>query len=516
MQEMINNPYISPRFSDIKVEFEVVDTNAAEDAIATVTSEAEISRLIQTHNRVNEMNKKLATLEPGYFLLDGSFIMPDTIINDEVGWWSNEISDENGILLTPQVLEFNFIEEHSSIGFTIIFDEKANEYSEEFIIQVFDDTNTLLNEDIVTENKSSKYISDMPVDGYRKVKITFSKTSKPHRRIRVCEVIFGIIETFNRDNTSELNLLYEVSLNTEVFSSHELSVVVDNKDRKYNMINPRGIYKYLQEGQVMKAELGVGSTQDSVEKVNMGKFYYSYSEAEDNAITARITAHDLSYTLVNTRCRIGTTGTWTVTEAVNAVLTDSGLDITASISSNIGSKIINKCIPYNLSHRETLRMIAQAAMSTCYFNRDDVLIFEEINVSEIEVDILDNDNMVVPAKIIDLGRINRVELIVKDEYAETENIYVATNKTNGEKERVKSFENPLVYEGQNVADWLLAICKMRTKYELQERGNPAREIADTTKIYDAYNENRNAVITREEYIYNGTLRVNTEARGGVQ
>lgn len=513
MQELSVNPYPKTRWSNIRVKFEIADTGAAEDVTPTATSEAAISNLSQTHNRIDEMTKKMATLEKDYFLLDGSFELPGESDNGEIGWWSGEISDENCILISPQVIEFNFTKDHSSIGFTVVFDNKANEYAADFTLQVYNGSGVLLYEDVVTNNKLNTYISDTPVDGYRKVVITFTKTSKPFRRVRVCEVVFGIIEIFDKDNTTNMNLLYEVSLNAEVFSSHELDITIDNIDKKYNMINPNGIYQYLQQGQGLSVEMGVGPAEHSVEKANMGKFYYSYSQAEDDGITARITANDLSYTLVRTRCRLGATGTWTVNNAVAAVITDSGLNITAVIPANIGSRIINKCIPYNLSHRETFRMIAQAAMCICYFNREDELIFAELAIAETAVDILDNDNMSVPAKITDLGRINKVELIVKDDYAQTETIYVANNKEPGENERTKSFENSLAYDGQSVANWLLAIEQMRIKYELQERGNPAREITNTVKIYDAYGENRNAIITKEEYMYDGALSANTEARG---
>ncbi len=512
MQEAIINPYASTRWSDIRVKFQLADVDAAEDATVTATSEASISHLSQAHNKTDEMSGKLATLERNYFLLDGSFELPDENDNGETGWWSNEISDEDGYLLVPQVLEFNFTKEHSSIGFTVVFDDKANEFAEDFTIQVYGNSG-LLYENNVAGNTLHTYIVETPVEGYKKVVITFTKTSKSFRRVRVCEVVFGVIQIFDKNNTKELNLLYEISLNAESFSSHELDITIDNSDKKYNMINPNGIYKYLQQGQGLNVQVGVGDSPNSIVKVNMGRFYYSYSNAEDDSITARITANDLAYTLIQTRCRIGTTGTWTVNEAVNAVIADCGLDITVSILPEIGSRIINKCIPYNLSHREAIRMIAQASKSTCYFNRNDTLVFAEVTVSETSADVLNNDNMYTPAKVKDLGRINRIELIVNNQYAETETIYIASNKASGESERVKTFENPLAYDGQGVANWLLAIEQMRVKYELQERGNPAREISDTVKIYDAYNENRNAVITKEEYIYDGTLRANTEARG---
>jgi hypothetical protein len=512
MQPITQNPYALERWSAIKVNFQLIDTDAAEDATATVTSEAAISKLSQTHNRAIYMSNKLATLEPDYFLLDGSFLLPDEADNGEVGWWSSEISDINGNL--NQVLEFNFIQDHSSVGFTIVFDDRANEYASDFTIQAYDSLNNLLDEDIVTGNTLHTYISEMPVENYRRVKITFTKTSKPFRRIRVCEVSFGIVRNFDGDNTKDLNLLYEISQNAENLPSHELNFTIDNSDKKYNMINPDSVYKYLQQGQQIDAYLGVGSSKEAIEYINMGKFYYTTSKAEDDSLTAQITGNDLFYTLNNSICRIGSTGTWTVNDAVNAVILDSGLNITVNIPSIIGIRTINKCIPKNTTHREVLRLIAQAAMCTCYFNRLDELVFAEITEGTV-VDTLNNSNMYKPAKISDLGRVNKIELVVYNEYSQVENIYTASNKEVGETDKVKTVNNPLAYNGQAVANWLLAMAQMRIKYELQERGNPAREITDTVKIYDAYNENRNAVITKEEFNFDGTLRANTVARGGL-
>ena len=38
-------------------------------------------------------------------------------------------------------------------------------------------------------------------------------------------------------------------------------VTIENIDRKYNMINPQGIYKFLQQGQGLNVEIGVGPGQ---------------------------------------------------------------------------------------------------------------------------------------------------------------------------------------------------------------------------------------------------------------
>ena len=61
-----------------------------------------------------------------------------------------------------------------------------------------------------------------------KRKLTFTKTHKPYRRVRVCEVIFGIIQTFDKDNLSELTILNELSPDMSSLPSNEMTVTIEN------------------------------------------------------------------------------------------------------------------------------------------------------------------------------------------------------------------------------------------------------------------------------------------------
>lgn len=577
------NPYPDERWSNIRVVFELIDVDAAEDAAPTATSEAEISKLTQTHNRVVEMEKKLAALEQNYFLLDGSFLLPDETDNGEVGWWSGEISDSNGVFVVPQVLEFAFTEPQSSIGFTVVFDERADQYASDFTIEVFDPSDLLVASDLVVGNTLSRYISETPVDGYQRVRITLTKTHLPYRRVRVSEVVFGIIQNWDKDNATRLNLLYEISPTMENLPSNELSVTIENTDHKYNMINPQGIYKYLQQGQGLNVEIGASDKRENLEYVNMGRYYFTNSTAEDSSMTAQITAHDQFYSLDRGLYRKGLNTTDTVQNIVSDIITDSGLSLTISMPANIASRVIGRNIPV-VSHREALRMVAQAAMSCCYIDREGVLKFSEL-AETTPVDALDSDNLYAPAKVGVSEYINVAEVayykfrdpdltddeIYKDiipingtktiwiTYEPAKNIsptiaggtidnaeyYLYACKLtitavgdvtltltgrsldtsegvyraellDGNPESIKRVENPLITStiAPAFASWVLASEQKRVNYALQERGNPAREIADTVKIYDAYGENRNAIITKQEYLFDGTLKANSEAWGG--
>ena len=499
------NPYSDARKTTLSVVFKLVDIDAKDHASAAATSEAEISKIEQTYNEVISMTNKIGTLEHNQVLLDGSWVFPDEDDNGQVGWWSEALSDASGEFTTPQVLEFNFTGDESSVGFTIFFDGKADEYPTDFTVETLDSTDTLISSETVTGNTETTYISEASSDGYRKLKLTFNKTSKPYRRVRVCGVIFGIIQTFDETNTKELDILYELSPTMESLPTNEMIITIDNTDRKYNLINPNGLYAYLQDGQSLDVKIGING-----EDMSMGKFYFTKSSAEDSSMTASITANDKIYTLDGSICRIGEDGTWTVAEAVAAVISDSGLDITTSIPTDIGSQTINKCIPQDTTHREALRLIAQASMSVCYFDRTDTLVFVELVVDTVS-DTFDNDNMITVPTVSVIERINTVEIVSNNEYTDVETIYTDNNKTSSETDKVLSIDNPLVCSS-DVATWMLGLYAKRVRYETNDRGNPALELTDTITINDAYDENDDVVITRQEYKFDGGLKATTKGR----
>lgn len=514
MQPLTQNAYPTTRYTDLKAVFELVDTDAHLNATPSTNSDSAISKLSQTINQVRATAQKIGTLETDLFLLDGTFILPDETDNGEIGYISGAISGADKAFLTPPTLTFTFSQLESSIGFTLIFDEKTGNYATDFKIQAFNASDVLIIERTITGNAGINCAVDMQADNYKKLVITFNKTSKAFRRVRLSEIIFGVIQEFNKDNTTELNLLYEISKDGSALPTNELELTFDNVDKLYNMVNPNGVYKFLQQGQKINVKIGIGDSLNNVEFVNMGNFYFTTSKAKDDTMTASITANDLIYTLGQTRCRIGTTGTWTVAAAVVAVLADAGLNIQTSIPAAIQNRTVNKCIPYNTSHREVIRMIAQAARCICYIDRNDVLTFAEITEAATPEDILTHDELFSNALINIAERINKIELTVKDDFAATTMLYTASNKETSETYKIKSFNNPLAYDGQAVADWLLAMQLKRLVYDLHERGNPAREINDTIQIFDVFNVNRNAILTKQEFYFDGALEASSVAIGG--
>ena len=285
-------------------------------------------------------------------------------------------------------------------------------------------------------------------------------------------------------------------------------MTIDNSDKAYNVLNPEGIYKFLQQGQGINTMLALNG-----ESINMGRYYFESATANDDALTATITAYDLLYRLDQGKCNIGATGTWTVAEAVAAVIADSGEEIKTDIPAAIGARVIRKCIPPDTTHREALRLIAQAAMTHIYIDRLDRLAAKDIDFGQ-SVDELTADTMTTWGNAKDTGLINKVTVEVADEYAGGDPIiYTATNQQAGEPLQLLEISNPLA-NSQEVAKWILKLVGNRNQYTITSQGNPARDLADCISIESVYGTHDKAAVIKQEINLSGSLLDSITAYGG--
>lgn len=158
-------------------------------------------------------------------------------------------------------------------------------------------------------------------------------------------------------------------------------------------------------------------------------------------------------------------------------------------------------------------MAAQAARCTCFFAPEGTLTFAEI-VLGASVETVGHDVMEQPANVSVSERINTIELSTRDEYAETEELFTASDIKEDESIQVMSIDNPLAAAGDEVAAWLLGMYQRRVSYDFLERGNPARDVGDTITVQDVYGENRGANVIKMQLSFDGKLASQTQALGG--
>ena len=499
------NPYTDIRRAELSFVFGVVAPEAAKTAQASSSAQSAVSQLEQTTDEVEQMSGKYTALETNMWILDGTMqIYPGA----QAGWQGNDISGNDKAFQSAPWLEFSFAQNQDSYGFTLIFDDtQPDNYPSEVVTTTYDLNGGQIGM-VTTRPTGYLHIVNLPTQDYRKVRFVFVGTNIPHRRVRVCQVRFGINYIYDRTSISEVTVRQSVSPWCESLPSAEIDATVDNSDQLYNMINPEGLYLYLQDGQYMEWALTING-----EKIDMGRGYFTSAESEDGGLTASITFNDRLLVMDDMEYNDGASGTWTLSEAISALLDASGAGIEAVFDGSLGSMTIRKCIPQKTKIREAIRMCAQAALCTCYIDRENKLHFFSPTVSENAAEEWTRDVQHEDAQV-KVGQLyNVVQLTRRDEYQENaeDEVFTAKNVAVDDFERVYEVDNPLVNDGNAVAQWILGWVQRRVSYEVTTRGNPALDLLDTVQIDDVYSVNGKAILTQLDYSYDGGLQCDAAA-----
>ncbi len=531
--------YAPIRKATAKVSFEILDNEAYNDNTSTVTGEAPISRKHQLTNKIRTMSYKYATFERDYFKLDGSFYIPPrpTEGNSELGWWSEDICDENGMFTPYQVLEFNFTEEHNSMGLTITFDVLAKEHASDFDIEVYRLDGTLVHKESVISNNKSTYVMVKELDNYGKIRIIIKKWVKPFRRVRITEVDFGVIHTYEDDKLIKLNIIEEMNIISDKIPSNEIRFTIDNSSKEFNILNPEGFYRFLKERQEVKAQIGVEIEEDEFEFIPMGKFYLTDWQSDEGALTTTFIARDIfellegkEYTSIN-----------------NTNLYDLAEDIL--IKANVENYFIDeelKNIPTNgfikpLNSRKALQYIGIAGKAAIYQDRQGTLQIKQFKVLDERdtqyinfagPDMFTGMIYVAVDEGYDMKNIT-FDNVYKEPQIKLDKLLYSLVMVihNGEEKQEVTFYNEGIKEGnsfkidnplinslehaQEVAEWIISEYNLRALYNINWRQNPCLECGDIVLVEDSFDAKKLSRITKHEFEYAGYLSGKTETKGGV-
>ena len=489
----------------MSVSFGLEDTHARENGVPSTNGNAYPTQLEQVQ-LFKGMSYKINTFEPSMMVLDGSGkLVPENLEGMTTGWWSKEMSNGEATFLTPPTLTYKFSVDVTCVGFTLLFDADY-EFAAEVNATTYDAGGNIVSQGVFSNDKS-KMIIALASKNIRQVDFKFTKTWLPYRHIRLAGVLFGIKQEFGSGSIVSASLVQEISPAMDTFPSNQFVYVFDNLDQDYNLINPEGLYTFLQDNQRISVYTRINN-----EDIFSGDYLFQSSTAENGGITASIVGGDFAINLEGSIFNGGATGTWSLREAVEAIKTNSGLDFEINIPDEIATRVINKAIPQNTNSREALRMAAQAARCVMFFDRHNALTASEFSIADTPDDSVTADNAQSLSGVSLATRINTVVLTVENSYAETKAEYIASNLSNAEAMRIKTISNPLAYDGQAVADWLLAIYERKTHFNIPFRGNPALDPADTLEIstvFGVVNANISKIVTS----YNGGLSQTITAVG---
>lgn len=261
----------------------------------------------------------------------------------------------------------------------VVGDDVRGEYPVDFEIKLYDEDETLLHTETVNGNAQVKWTKELTpwVLDVAKQELTVTKWNHESRQVKILEFFTSIQETYEVGDLVSLRLLEEReasqgSLPVGNISANEIIISFNNETKNFDADNDQSpLNNLLKPNRRIQVWLGA-DIEGEVEYVPLGVFWSLDWDAPDDALEATVTARD--------RMELLRKGTYqssqvqqnkSLYDLAEAVLQDAGL---YSSEYEIDTALQSIVIPYAwfspMSHREALRIIAEAALAVAYANRD--------------------------------------------------------------------------------------------------------------------------------------------------
>lgn len=386
-QNILPSPGVE-RVTVAEVIYSLVAPQAKEGGILDLPPGNEFSRRDQVLNGVQHIEYPIATLEPKHWKLDGTFVMPlpPEKSNIEIGWWSDIMSDENGILNPPQIVtrEFDNVQAFTSLG--IAFDKATNNYCTDFEAYFYNTAGQITHHEHITDNTS--YYGRTLEAGFNiiKVVIILHKTHKPFRYARVAELDFGVYLKFDEYDIKSIAAINETDYLGKNFILPEFSLSILNKGR-FDQLDKNSFAPFMQTRQKFEYRHGLilpnkwnykldGSwklgespfiSTERVEFVDCGSYILKNWSVSDSIVS--FTATGINSELENIIFFDSSFEELTVTQFVKKLFPHADINIESpKITAFLG----------NINYRQALTFLAE--LSSCFVleNRQNTIQFLDI------------------------------------------------------------------------------------------------------------------------------------------
>lgn len=342
----------------------IIDVAARDVCSYAASSTAFYNEFAELIDDVTWHPRAWGTLEDYQFLLDGTIqLMPDSVVDMQAqqnGFVSEEMSDAQGNINVT--LTCSYTQQVSTMGRMLFFDQSYDAVPADFTI-IYYRTGTEIARDTVSGNAAYMYTSKVAVSRYDQMIITFTKTTRPYRRIHLTEDVPGVYVTYADKDIVSLNITQSVDIFSEELTVGELDLTIQNITKQLDILNAEGLERYLQRRQPIEIRLNLVFPDDSIESILVAYWELSTWKSNKGALDATFTIRDPIDKLAAGEYIKGVLPSSFVSfyDLAKDVLDDTGVKA-YTIDSELHNVYTKACLPI-AEHKELLRMIAQATQS---------------------------------------------------------------------------------------------------------------------------------------------------------
>lgn len=362
----------------LKVKFNIVDPETNPDLSSN--SEEIFSDLDNIKETTIPQTKNYATLEKNFWLLNdsqpiyGSEELEQTYVSSYMSDKNCLFSDKACITLTSSVYL-------TTLGLTMVFDSIDKNYAKKLKVKAYRDSTMIMDKDYTLSSYSDRLIfaDNEELVRWNKIEIYFIESSLPYRRIRINQLLFGIMETYTDENLISAESKEKTTMINSELPTHTFKFTIDNMNKLFNPDNPQGWYRYILQQQPISYEWGYQLDDGTIEWILGGKMLLTGSvEVGENQVSFSTTSLINYLTKVYKKGVYNSSGRSLYDLAVD-VLEDSNVD---SSQYNLwsGLKSIKTDAPLpKLEARQLLQIIATTGNCILFTNRENVINIQPFN-----------------------------------------------------------------------------------------------------------------------------------------
>lgn len=394
---MDNNLFYEPiRKTAAIVSFSMVAPEAKEKATAVLPKENAFSRGSQIINNITDISARVATLEPSYWRLDGSFVLPVLPESSEmeVGLWSGAMSDENGEFAEAPTITIVFEETQNIPKLGIAFDEPAGEFITDFEIWAYNGLDKLIYNERISDNKAAYAASTGGMPGVYKIVIKLYRTNNPHRFARISEIDFGVVIKFDNSDIFDLSLITEGDPKGSRFPNSAFNLSIANKGR-FDQLDSKSFAQYLYKRQAFEYKHGAVDENGATRWVYCGAYYLDNWSVSDNTVdfTAVGKASVLEKsTYYDSTFQENTVGYW-----IKSILEQAGF--AHSIAPILDTSPFVTGFFGNVTYRDALAFLTEISGCLAFEDKQNTIRFVDTLGDCESVDRLDYNNMLRAPKV---------------------------------------------------------------------------------------------------------------------
>lgn len=490
----------STRTNLFRARFEFVPPGAIEGATITTNGDAEISRPEQVNDDIEDMSAKWGTLEHNRWVLDGSVTAPSVMDDvNEYGYWSAELSDRNGDFINKPYVQYNLDSDYDIIGLMLTFDRLGNEYPTQITIQYLDNTGAVVaarkfEKEEVFDRLTLRHLS------VRAIRIIFDKWCLPYHRAKLVKILPGQIFIFDDDNTISFDFSESITPFSSSFDSPEFEIQFNNSDRAFDMLNPEGVFIYLNKKMKISSKLGTLLQNGRTEWINVGDYYLYNIPSDQQTETVKFVCRPLIALCENIKYPTTLQDQTTVENVVKLIFETAGIADGYTIDDTLKNITVNGYCGDDVKIVDAFAMIATAAAGYWKINRNGSYsllpiknITEKLKAVAADVSLSYDNALQKPA--ISSTKITSVK--VSGNYFKTQTFdgyqdWTGFDTTltaavdDGNSANISSAFISNMQRAQKIAEIALEFYQYALDYSLSYRGNPAIEAGDIAEVETDY------------------------------